>query len=277
MNWPQSVDLYDSKGTAKPEAGGVGEKDFEFLLIPRAPGKVTLPPLEFSYFDPVKKSYVTKTTDPIDITVLDPLPGSAILPPVTKNVAPQASSGNPSAMHPLKPLTDVSAPGQGHGQPLWRWLYWLCTLAIVAFCGIVAVDFTRKAREGSKRRMEAKAKAQKSDLDYLRARAKSAMDGASWREVTETYEFLMEALLNAIDRAHDVGARSLPRAELERLLVEERGLPGQVWQKISAVLEYGELVRFASSAGAVSEQSARRELARWIDEADSAIQMLKAR
>ena len=48
--WPNSVELYDSKGNAKTGKGGVGEKDFEILLIPRTPGPLTLPGIEFSLF-----------------------------------------------------------------------------------------------------------------------------------------------------------------------------------------------------------------------------------
>src|SRR5262249_26014080 len=55
--WPENVELYDSKGVAKSSSGGVGQKVFEFLLIPRAPGKVMLPALEMSFFDPAKGAY----------------------------------------------------------------------------------------------------------------------------------------------------------------------------------------------------------------------------
>ena len=85
--WPDTVEIYDSKGTAKAGPGGVGQKVFEFLLIPRAPGKVTLPSLELSFFDPTKGAYVTRTTEPITINVGEPAPGSAPAAPKSASSA----------------------------------------------------------------------------------------------------------------------------------------------------------------------------------------------
>ncbi len=47
-----------------------GKKTIEYLLIPRLAGKSTIPPIEFSYFNPNSKSYVTLTTSSFSINVL---------------------------------------------------------------------------------------------------------------------------------------------------------------------------------------------------------------
>lgn len=46
-----------------------GTKTFEYLLLPRVPGKQTIEPLTLSYFDPVKKQYKTSKTKPITLNV----------------------------------------------------------------------------------------------------------------------------------------------------------------------------------------------------------------
>ena len=79
-------------------------------------------------------------------------------------------------------------------------------------------------------------------------------------------ELLTGALFDLMDRRYNVGARSLSRAQLERILVGERGMPEDLWRRVARVLEFGEMVRFASSAGAVGESVARQELSKWVEE-----------
>ena len=84
--------------------------------------------------------------------------------------------------------------------------------------------------------------------------------------MTQAYELLTGAIFDLIDRRYNVGARSLSRVELERILVGERGMSEKVWLRIARILEFGETVRFASSAGAVSESVARQELSKWVED-----------
>ncbi len=50
-------------------AGFSGAKNFEQALVPTQTGKLEIPALEFSYFDPEKKQYVTRTTSSASIEV----------------------------------------------------------------------------------------------------------------------------------------------------------------------------------------------------------------
>lgn len=47
-----------------------GEKKLEYVLIPRKEGALTVPALEYSYFNPTTKSYQTKRTQPITLNVV---------------------------------------------------------------------------------------------------------------------------------------------------------------------------------------------------------------
>lgn len=76
ISFPEGIDTSEPTVTNKTndKDGGIsGSKLFEYLLIPRAPGKITMPPVEFSYFDPVAKQYKTLTTSS---TTLEVEPGS---------------------------------------------------------------------------------------------------------------------------------------------------------------------------------------------------------
>ncbi|MGE5499830.1 MAG: BatD family protein, partial [Syntrophothermus sp.] len=59
---PAGFEKYDPKtNTAVNHGSGVinGQKTFEFLMIPRVAGAVTIPPVEFSYYSLKQKKYVT--------------------------------------------------------------------------------------------------------------------------------------------------------------------------------------------------------------------------
>lgn len=76
ISFPEGIETSEPTATNRTNDrdGGIsGSKQFEYLLIPRAPGKITLPPIEFSYFDPVAKQYKTLTSE---ATTLDVIPGT---------------------------------------------------------------------------------------------------------------------------------------------------------------------------------------------------------
>lgn len=72
ISFPEGIETSEPTATNKTndKDGGIsGTKQFEYLLIPRAPGKITLPPIEFSYFDPIAKQYKTLTSPATTIDV----------------------------------------------------------------------------------------------------------------------------------------------------------------------------------------------------------------
>jgi len=59
---PVDFELYDTKTTESiknSDAGASGYRQFEIPLIPRSAGEFTIPPIEFSYFNPSTEKYVT--------------------------------------------------------------------------------------------------------------------------------------------------------------------------------------------------------------------------
>lgn len=66
-----------------------GSKTFKTILIPKASGLLTLPPVQFAYFDPSDSSYHSEETRPLQIKVSQGAPQA--------QPAVYASSGNPGA------------------------------------------------------------------------------------------------------------------------------------------------------------------------------------
>lgn len=75
ITFPPAPDLtlYSSKreDNVRPVAGDLigGEKLWEYVIVPKAPGNQTIPALSFSYFDPELESYRTVSTAPISLKV----------------------------------------------------------------------------------------------------------------------------------------------------------------------------------------------------------------
>lgn len=91
---PELPASFESYGNGKSteslshNASGIsGYKQFEFPFIPRAEGNYSIPPVEFSYFDPDAAKYVTLTTPPFGVEVL----------PIRRAEAPAGGSSAASA------------------------------------------------------------------------------------------------------------------------------------------------------------------------------------
>lgn len=87
MTLPESFKKYDTqiKETPFPMQEPLqGEKVFETVIIPGESGTYTLPPVEFSYFDPARRAYQTLHSEPITLSVLPKTQADA---PVERRIA----------------------------------------------------------------------------------------------------------------------------------------------------------------------------------------------
>lgn len=276
LTWPNSVELYETKGKALPGRHGVSEKVFEFLLIPRTPGQLILPPIEFGFFDSKKKQYYTKTTEKVEIQVLDPAPGTSLIAP--RKSTPHVQSGNIKETHKnelrgLKPLNRENK--EIHEQPLWRYLYWICLILLGSFGVLIGIDGYKKRKGSQVHSSLRKSLKSKEAWNKIEKMAQSAQNGANWAEINQFYEQLSDAILNAIESSYAIGVKSYSRQQLEEVLVDQKGFPRPEWERLVKLLEYSELVRFASSAGALSESTARSEISKWLIEGRSLLENLE--
>ena len=72
IDFPKELETFDPKvnNTFKiNENGENGDREIEYLVIPRYPGEYEIPSLDFSYFDVKSTTYKSLKTDPIKITV----------------------------------------------------------------------------------------------------------------------------------------------------------------------------------------------------------------
>ena len=72
INFPKDFDKYDAKVTDKTKLtqnGVEGNMLYDFLAVPRNPGRYTIPAVEFTYYDTNTNAYRTIKTQPFTLTV----------------------------------------------------------------------------------------------------------------------------------------------------------------------------------------------------------------
>jgi hypothetical protein len=236
--------------------------------------------MEFGFFDPKKAQYVTKTTEPIKINVLDPLPGSQQYVPKPQAVGTDSQSQQtPQAKIASEPR-GLKLPGDTstvsfQGLPMWRWIYWLSLGAFGIFVLLVLRDVFSKAAKTASERSALRAKQEAKSWNRLKGLAARMPGGMPWSEVVSVYDAIAGQIFDAVDRIYAVGSRSYSREELKRMLVDDRGMPEAVWTRAAKILEFSELVRFASSAGAISESAARADGPKWVTEAEHVARLIE--
>ena len=73
VTFPSDIDAHDPgvfDNVQKDVKGGIsGSRKFDYILIPREAGDFDIPQVQFIYFDPVKKQYVTLSSNPYTLKV----------------------------------------------------------------------------------------------------------------------------------------------------------------------------------------------------------------
>ncbi|MBN2543721.1 protein BatD [bacterium] len=72
INLPADFEKYETQvneSQSKDNNKISGKKTFEYVVVPRVAGSYVIPPIEFSYFDPVKEAYRSLKTDSLKIEV----------------------------------------------------------------------------------------------------------------------------------------------------------------------------------------------------------------
>ena len=82
LDLPPAFEVYppEMSEEVEPAADGVrGRRVYEYVIVPREPGQVTIPPVELAYLDPGRGAYAVASSDPIDLIVTgDPGPAPAL-------------------------------------------------------------------------------------------------------------------------------------------------------------------------------------------------------
>lgn len=124
INWPENLEVFDTKSEAKFFKNGQSYKEFEILLIPRAEGPMVFPAFEFSHFNPELKKYVTVVTEPLNLIITAGTAGVSTQNGVTKNNSNETKTDGVFRTQPIIdiPQANLMTPGLRYGIYLFAFL-----------------------------------------------------------------------------------------------------------------------------------------------------------
>ena len=251
FNFPSDFDVFDpttNNSFQNTTAGMKGSKTFEYLVIPRFPGKYTIDPLSFSYFDYNTESFKTLSSQPINIEV-------------EKNGDGQEYAGgtySPSGVNREdvrfigKDIRFIKT-GNPHLKPKGTFLFgsmlfYLGYILPLLLLAIAFILYRKRMYENAnvlqarnKRANKMAQKRLKKSSTYLKAKDHEAF-----------YDEVLKALYTYLsDKLY------LPVSELNKdkisLLTAKRGAEDQVREELISILDTCEFARFSPGADA-SEQ-----------------------
>jgi len=132
-----------AKFEAADSVGYAGTKLFEQALVPLQTGKLEIPALAFSYFDPGQKQYVTRTLPPVNLEVAPgQFPATAVTP---TSIALPAAPAIAAATSDLAPNKLTSGRFTATLRP-WCLNPWLMVGAILPSAAALVAYFTLHRR-----------------------------------------------------------------------------------------------------------------------------------
>ncbi len=255
---------YTPETTFKASTGAStlrGTKRFDYVLIPQNTGELTIPPVEFAYFDPEDAAYVELSSPPIDITVS---PSDRPSPP-----SPSASSEDPVSAEPdatpiarrmsieeaLLTLDYRPKPiSRNLDNPIQQPEFWLVNGLLAALFIILAYVLRRRRRLAEDPRF--------ADLHAARKDLRAAQKAAqSTDEADAFYAQAQQAIRLAMTCRTGQNHRSAHFEELAQAM-QNSGVDSAFIEAGRQIFKTADALRFGAQSGQGELDTAKKELER---------------
>lgn len=238
---PSDIEMYDAKSTDKistTSSGLSGKRSFDYLFIPRNPGKYTLESAPFTYFDPEKGNYVTLKTPDFNLDVERGTSSNNSANPIISSYNTNKEDvkllGNDIRYIKTKTnLTGISEPFYG------SIFFWILLLGpFIGFASFVSVQ-SIKNRNGGTTEYQQKMAIKK---------AQNQLKLASVHLSQNNHELFYKEILNALDGF--LSAKLLiPISELNKEKISEalqkRGANTELIYNLKNIVEKCEFAKYA--------------------------------
>jgi hypothetical protein len=219
----------------KDTSGLSGSKSFDIVLIPLKEGTFTLPPFEFSYFDPVKKEYRTLKSRELNLNIL---PSSAPLPQeYEKSLAGETANKQVSIAIPWDKI------GAAIQNTVTSIFFWLPVGAIIVFIIIFALYRKyQKTLVANPSRIR-----QKQALKVAKTRLKKAYRLLKKNELKEFLSELFNATAKYLGDKYGFSATGITTDGLRDIL-NSRGLTLDAQKQLEDFIIECDMLRFTPSS-----------------------------
>lgn len=232
---PTGFEKYDPKINEQINRSGIisGVKEAEFLFVPRIAGTREIKPIEFSYFDPTKKGYVTLKSQPLKINI-----GQGTDTYATDFTGKENIKQFGDDIRFIKTsYKDISKP---KGLIIYQPIFWT-VLVVPLFTLLGMIGWKRKHDKlaGNVQLLKYQ-KAQKVARNRLKLAKKLMMEN----KTEEFYSELSLALFGYLeDKLHIPKADfTIERAQSE---LKKKGIADEFVSRVKSIAEKSEYVRFA--------------------------------
>ena len=235
-----------------------GSRTYEIILVPEKSGTLTVPEIQYSYFDPVSEQYVQAATPHITVTVAGADGSSQISQlPATEGVDQESP-----VMRPLKTVPpSLRQAGTRLTDNVVYWAAW--GIPVLAVAGAVAWRRRSAAQEAARAETQ-----RRNALPDARAALSRAVSSGVDPTVAAS-----EAVLSYLSARLETPLSGSTREALIRRLEESGGQP-ELLDRVSEFLSAGESARYtppdARSAGEGGHAEQASQLLGELEEAISA-------
>lgn len=262
IQWPKGLELFESKSYSNSGNGGIGEKVFEYLLIPRQSGRFEIPSIDMVFFDPDLEKYVVKTTEPIALQV-SPQSGRSRVKKSTTPVSEDESAGLTQETSLIQQgIRYLKIPGEGSSFNTFRILFGanllFGVLGFLLFLFYFIYQRYQKQKEEKKSHINHRLEKRLKQWNTLSQQLEKTTVDEYVASMTQLKEFVVDVL----ESEYSASARSLSRPELKRVLFQFID-DTELWEAIEALLECEERLRYAGSGQLGPQESVRNLVEKW--------------
>lgn len=249
VEFPPQIESYDPKvaeNISINEGGTSGSKTFEYLLIPRTEGSYEIPPVNFTYFDLGKKSYVTLSSGNLNLKVGKGTGSAAkMVDAATINKSEVAVLGKD--IRYIKTSTEFTDSGNlFYGSPLF---YVLMLVPFLLMAG--AFVYAQKMDALNSNIALVKSRGATKLANKRLALAKKFMNE---NKTNEFYEELYKALNGYLSDKLAIPMADLTKETTAAKLMS-RNVSVETVTKLTGTLDMCEFARFASAAATAPQNS----------------------
>lgn len=238
VKFPPNLEVFDPNITENIQSGtsGVtGSRTFEYLIIPRVGGSFEIPPVQFSFFDPAVRKYVTRRSEGFRIEVSgDGMLVTSAAPGAMRTDVVYLTSDIRFIQNQLFRLQPI-------GVLFFKstWYFALMALPLVLF-GVFLIFWKRHARLQRDIALLKNRKAQKT----AKKRLKKAAIYLNESKAVEFYEEIFKALWGYVADKFNIPVFKLNKDNVVEVFIQ-KGLPHDIADQFLTTLDECEFARFA--------------------------------
>lgn len=244
VEWPKDFETYDAKvaDNFKLTTSGLqGSKSFEYLAVPRHPGKFTVPAVKFVYFDTQSHSYKTLVTEPYTINVKKGKGGNTQSANYSNNQQDVAELAQDIRYIKLSEGRIVNPEDSFFGS----WKYISAYLIPLALFAIIAALLQKFAKENAN---VARSRGKKANKKATK-RLKVASGLLAKKQQNEFYDEVMRALWGYIADKLNMPQEALNKDNIQSEL-SAKNVPQELIDQFIRTLNECEFARYAPGADA---------------------------